>query len=273
MPDNDFEKLEQALVRAGQAVIYPPTPALALRVRAALDQAPASRRQWLPRRTFVTLAALVIAAGLLLAFPEAREALAQFLGLRTIRILPVTPTPTLTAPATSVPGAQGVPGPTPTVPTAPSPTRGGARVQCCSTTLGDVQARARFKILLPPSESPTRVYLQELPNFGDAQQMILVFGDPNSPRFSLYEATGFLYGKLVSGGTVIEEAQVRGQRALWLSGAPHALVYLDANGQSQFQSEQTVNANTLAWEMGAVTYRLETNVSKDEAIRFAESLQ
>lgn len=263
MPDNDFEKLEQALVRAGKAVTYPSTPALAIRVRAELERTPAPRVMGLWRRAFIVLAALVIALALLLVFPETRQALAQFLGLRTIRIFPITPTPTLTAPSTATPRAQGI----------ASPTQAGVRTQCCATTLADAQARVRFKVLLPPSESPSQVYLQELPNFGGAQQLILIFGDPRAPRVTLYEATGFLYGKMVSGGTVIEETQVKGQRALWLAGAPHILVYLDARGQPQFETEQTVNTNTLAWETDNVTYRLETRLSKEEAIRFAESLR
>jgi hypothetical protein len=177
----------------------------------------------------------------------------------------MTPTPTPTITVTPNPSMTPVPTPSPTL----TPI---LRAQCCETTLADARTRAKFKILLPPTESPTRMYLQNLPNFGNAQQVILVFGDPNTPRFTLYEATNFLYGKMVGGGTMIEELQVSGQRALWLSGAPHLLVYLDANGQPQFGSERSVSANTLAWEIGDVTYRLETNASKEEAIRFAESL-
>ncbi len=260
---NKFQKLDQLLVRAGKGIAYPATPALATRVRARLETESRRRIAWVPRRAFVLAIAIVIALVLLIAYPETREALAQLLGLRTIRIIPVTPTPTLLSPS---------------LPVLPSPTRGGVggelRAQCCETTLADAQAKSKFKILLPPSQTPARVYLQGIPNFGSgAQQIILVFGDPNSPQFTLYQATNFLYGKIVSGGTVISEAQVKGQRALWFTGAPHLLVYFDSNGRVQFESERVVNLNTLAWEMGDVTYRLETTQSKEAAIRFAESLQ
>jgi hypothetical protein len=265
-PTDEFEQLENALMRAGRSIAYPETPALAAGVRAELE-APRRHALGLPRWALAALATLLIAAALLVAFPAARDALAQLLGLRTVQIFYVTPTPT----ATPVPFATGTMTPLPTpfaTPTAKPFT------QCCETTLADAQARAKFKILLPPATAPSRVYLQDTTDFIPAtQQSILLFGDPSAPTFTLYEATNILYGKLVGGGTTIEETQVNGQRALWLSGAPHILVYLDANGHPQFETEQVINANTLAWEIGNVTYRLETRASEAEAIRFAESLR
>jgi hypothetical protein len=112
------------------------------------------------------------------------------------------------------------------------------------------------------------------------QQAVLIFGDPEQPRFVLYQATRMLYEKMIRGGdrgTAITETQVSGQRALWLTGAPHVLVTLDQNGQPVLDFERPVNANTLIWETGdrdtGVTYRLETPLSLEEAIEFAESLR
>lgn len=261
-PTNGSEKLERALVRVGKSIDYPATPALAARVLTELEVRP--RRVPARRWMLTALAAIVIAVALLVAFPAARDTLAQILSLRTIRIISITPTPTATVTPSGTIPSQSTPTVTPTA---------KPFAQCCETTLEDASAHARFRILLPPTELPTRVYSQNLPDFGDAQQVILVFGEPSAPRLTLYEATDFLYGKMVSGSTIIEETQVNGQRALWLSGAPHLLVYLDANGQPQFETERMVNANTLAWEADNVTFRLETSASKDEAIRFAESLR
>jgi hypothetical protein len=269
--ESEFARLEQALVRAGSLIAYPPTPALALHVREGLAVDLALHRmrglpRWsrLPRGAFAIAAALLVAIALLLAFPDARDALAQLLGLRTVRIILVTPTPT--PPATATGTVTPLPTVTGTTTTKPSS-------QCCETTLDQARALSRFKILLPPSELPSKVSVQQLPDFGNAQQVILVFGDPSAPRFTLYEATNFLYGKLVSGGTVIEETTVKGERALWLSGAPHLLVYLDANGKPEMDTQRPVDANTLAWESGDATFRLETKQSEQEAVRFAESLR
>ncbi len=263
---SEFQNLEELLARAGKSIAYPATPALATRVRAQLESQSRQRRAWVPRRAFALAVAIVLAITLLLAFPETREALAQLLGLRTIRIIPVTPTPTLTN-LFPTPLLGGEAGATPAQILT-------ARAQCCETTLAEAQEKSKFKILLPSSQTPSRVYLQMIPDFGSgAQQVILVFGDPNASQFVLYQATNFLYGKIVSGGTVISEAQVKGQRALWFTGAPHLLVYLDSNNRIRFESERVVNLNTLAWESGDVTYRLETTMSKEDAIRIAESLQ
>ncbi len=279
MAEREFEKLEEALVRAGKAMTYPPTPALSTRVHEQLAAQPVPRgRHWLSgwsrpaRLAFALAAAFVLAIGLLLAFPDARDALAQLLGLRTVRIFFVTPTPTPLLPSPTRRGAGGEV-PTPTATPAPG-------ALCCETTLADAQQRAGFKILLPPSETPSRIYFSEFAEIPGAQQVILLFGDPPAPRFTLFEAQSviygkaiFLYGKVVDQGTTLAETTVNGQRALWLSGAPHVLVRLDANGTPVPGVERTVNANTLAWEKDNVTYRLETTASEAEAVQFAESLR
>jgi len=153
--------------------------------------------------------------------------------------------------------------------------------QCCESTLAEAQQHADFKLLLPPDEQPTRVFFQDqVFGRGSApQQVVLIFGDPERPRFVLYQANRFLYGKVLprDGGTVITETQVNGQRALWLTGAPHILVTLDRAGEPQLDFERPVNANTLIWETGdldtGVTHRLETALSLAKAIEFAEALR
>jgi hypothetical protein len=155
----------------------------------------------------------------------------------------------------------GTPTPTPTI---------TSLSQCCETTLADARRRARFKILLPPSPAPSRVYFQEVQ---DGQQLILIFGDPNAPRFTLYESTLVMYQKGINPGTFLAETEVKGARAVWLSGAEHVVVLLDASGERRIDTERVVNANTLAWEIGDVTYRIETTLSRDQAVQLAESLQ
>jgi hypothetical protein len=285
---NEFQKLEQALIDAGRAIEYPPTPNLAARVRAELTgqlNADRPRRpdraRW--RLALIVALAVLAAIALLLIIPETREAIAQLLGLRTIRIIEATPTPAqhsevpVTATFVAATPSLTTPGPLPTPGVAPFK-------QCCPSTLEEARQKARFKILLPPAEEPSRVFFQDhiFGQGSEPQQVVLVFGDPDRPRFVLYEASRMLYGKLVpsdggEAGTVITETQVNNQRALWLTGAPHVLVTLNQNGQPSFDLERPVNANTLIWETDefdtGVTYRLETALSLDEAIAFAESLR
>ncbi len=293
-PETDFERLEEALVRAGKAVPYPATPPLARRVgeRLAAERSPRGlgelfRHRKAARVIFAVAAALALALALLLAFPDAREALAGLLGLRTVRIFVAPPTTTPStapiAPPQNTASPMGRPGQTPGTATTqrPIPTETPMPLGlCCETTLAEAQRQARFKLLLPPDETPSRVYFQELGQFGNAQQVVLVFGNPQAPRFTLYEAESIIYGKVlfalggvVEPGTIIAETAVKGHDARWLSGAPHVLVYLDPRGTPMPRTERTVNANTLVWEEGDVTFRLETSLSEEQAKSFAESLR
>jgi hypothetical protein len=285
---SEFQKLEEALIEAGHAIEYPRMPNLAARVRVQLTTDRPRRLDRARLRPALLVALAIIASlALLLLIPETREAIAQLLGLRTIRIIETTPTPPqqLETPATTtLPQQPKIPATATMAPASPVSTSTPAVApfkQCCPSTLKDAQQKARFKILLPSDEQPSQVFFQDQV-FGpgsEPQQLVLVFGDPDRPRFVLYQATHFLYGKMIpgDGGTVITETQVSGQRALWLTGAPHVLVTLDRQGNPVLGLERPVNANTLIWETGdpdtGVTYRLETSLSLAEAIEFAESLR
>src|SRR5438067_13437079 len=93
---------ERALVELGGEIAYPPTPALAIAVRARLATAPAQRRPFwwgsspARRLALVALAVLVLLAGTLALSPAAREAVADRLGLKGLRLfyVPALPTPT-----------------------------------------------------------------------------------------------------------------------------------------------------------------------------------
>ena len=269
MVNDDFTLLENALIETGRALEYPHTPNLAARVRADLQPDRPGRLQRLRWRPVLIVALAIVAViALLLIIPETREAIAQLLGLKTIRIIEATPTPT---------SSNATPAPTPTPGVVPFK-------QCCPATLAEAQKKAHFKILLPPDEQPSQVFFQDqfFGSGSDAQQLVLVFGNPQKPRFVLYEAQWWVYGKLVNSGgpehgTTISETLVNGQRALWLSGAPHILITLDQHGNPVLDTERPVNANTLIWEVRGptteTTYRLETSLSLEEAIRFAESLK
>jgi len=262
----DFQKLEEVLIETGRAIEYPSTPGLAARVRVALqaDRARQPARSIFRSRGFAIGLAVIAIVLTLLFIPQTRDVIAQILGLRTIRIIEATPTP-------------AAPAPTPTPGVVPFK-------QCCPSTLADAQRRAHFKILLPPDEAPSQVFFQDQ-IFGrgsDAQQLVLVFGDAAQPRFILYEAQGWLYEKIINAsgaqaGTLITETQVNGQRAVWLTGAPHILVTLDQAGNPIFDTERPINANTLIWEKHDTaidtTYRLETTLSLAEAVRFAAALR
>lgn len=279
---NEFEKLEYALVRAGRELNYPATPAIAARVRGDLrgsaTAVPTRRLSLSPRVLVGIAAAILLALILVFALPNARDAVAQFLGLRGLRIFYATPTPTasptLTPRQDTTPRATARPTATPTI---------VPFTLCCEMSLQDAQAQAHFHLILPPNETPREVYYQNVYNNGE--QVVMLFGESSQPRFTLYQAQQWVYGKLVDGmggkvvvpQTLIQETQVNGVRALWFSGAPHLLMQLDADGQPIYSTERTVDANTLVWETGAdvqgIIYRLETKLPLVEAEKFAESLK
>ncbi|MBI5567468.1 MAG: hypothetical protein HY870_21390 [Chloroflexi bacterium] len=267
----DFAKLENALIETGRSIEYPPTPKLAANVRRLLqaDRAARPARSIFRSRAIAIGLAVIVVVIALLLIPQTREVIAQILGLRTIRVIEVAPTPT---------AVSATPQPSPTPGVVPFK-------QCCPSTLAEARKLAQFKILLPANQAPSQVFFQDQ-IFGrgsPAQQLVLVFGDPQQPDFVLYQAFSWLYqkagvfGKGVGSGTVLTETQVNSQRALWFTGAPHLLVTLNERGEPIMGTERAVNANTLVWEVGtsdtATTYRLETTRSLEEAIRFAESLR
>ncbi|HET7087529.1 MAG TPA: hypothetical protein VFL17_02650 [Anaerolineae bacterium] len=142
------------------------------------------------------------------------------------------------------------------------------------TTLPDARAQARFTIRLPayrPSlgvGTPERVYFQDFDqDMGGAQQVILVY-----PDFVLYEAEGVVYGKSVHEATIVEEVEVGGRPALWLSGAAHLIQVYDASGRVDIDFTRLVEGNVLAWEDGNLTFRIETTRPLEDALRIAESI-
>jgi hypothetical protein len=71
---------------------------------------------------------------------------------------------------------------------------------------------------------------------------------------------------------VVEEVTVGGEPGYWFSGEPHFFTYIDADGQ--FREERTrLAGNTLIWQRGDLTLRLEGQLPKEEAVRIAESMR
>lgn len=69
----------------------------------------------------------------------------------------------------------------------------------------------------------------------------------------------------------VEWTTVGGTDALWLRG-PHSVVYLDRDGTRRTETSRLA-ANTLVWQRGQVTVRLEGAFTLDEARAIAESLR
>ena len=60
--------------------------------------------------------------------------------------------------------------------------------------------------------------------------------------------------------------------AYYLSGQPHQFFFFDPAGNLQPETLRLAG-NTLLWDQDGYTYRLEAQVSRDEAVRIASSFR
>jgi hypothetical protein len=286
-PEQPMKAFEEWLRVRGRRFIYPPTPTLSGRVAARLRGESLGQRR--PRIALFSGSALVsgrrgiLATALVLAIlvlglalavsPTARTALAEFFRLQRIEVSPIE-SPSTTPPSPSaLPGFENVAG---------------------GTTLAEARSKADFPVRLPTYPEglgrPDAVYFQDLLHLG--QQVILVYqakpglglkpGDGKDILPSVALEAGFtlfqfktqgIFQKQILPETLVEETEVGGAKALWFEGAAHYLQYRDAEGRVITEFQRLVEGNTLAWEMGEVTYRLEISLPKAEAIKIAESLR
>ena len=71
---------------------------------------------------------------------------------------------------------------------------------------------------------------------------------------------------------MVRSVTVGGEPGFFFSGEPHFFSYQDSTGQ--FREEQTrLAGNTLIWQRGELTLRLEGNLSAGQAVRIAESMR
>jgi hypothetical protein len=268
------EQLEAALAQLRPAVAYPPTPALAAQVQRRLATAGTqpSRGLSLFRAWYAVAALLLVTLLIAVAWPEAREAVAERLGLRGVRI-------------TRVPEL------------APSPPAGDPRPQL-GTPLDLEAARARvsFPVLVPTLDElgpPDEVYVNPAVPGGEVS---LVY----EPRPGLPEAAGTGLGLLISQApgygvspvyekgagpeTRLQSVRVRGQPGYWIDGAPHRFRYFGHDGMGEVVEqgpgvatlrvgEARLAANVLVWEEDGLTLRIESALPLDAALRIASSLR
>jgi hypothetical protein len=232
---------EQHIEYIAGGFVYPSTPPITI----------AGQR---PRRTLIRLspamrmaaAILILLAGLM-AIPPARAAILDFLHIGAIQIEITDNPPTSELPRT----LQDLEG---------------------AMTLAEAQEIMRFDLRLPPAYGePDYVYA----NQPAEQTAILVWvapGDPQQVILTLYEIglpqNAVMYNKNVK---VAQNAEVNGFPARWID-APHVLEIIDP-AYLNSKPPILVNANVLIWYDNRLTYRLETDLSIEEAVAIAESLE
>ena len=150
-------------------------------------------------------------------------------------------------------------------------------------TIEEAQGRVTFPIRLPsvPELGTPDVVAVGTPPPGG--QVSLVYG----PRPGVPEARQTGVGLLITQfrgefqpylekglprGSRVEQVNVAGARGYWIEGEPHILVFRDP-GNTVHESPSRLAGNTLLWERDGVTYRLESALDRDAAIRVAASMR
>lgn len=260
MNELDFETQLRSI--AG-GMDYPPTPDIAGSVSARLraPAPPGLMNRTLARSLVVTL---VLIASLML-IPPVRAAVIEFIEIGIVRIFRSDPAPAPEeVPSTMMP-MTATPGPTlPSLIPLLEELAG-------ETTLREAQGVVEYPILLPayPAElgEPDRVFVQD----AEGSMTILVWIDPQQPdkvMMSLHMIPEGSWAIEKVSPTVIQETEVNGQRAVWAMG-PYPIRLF--NGDLQFR--RMIDGQVLIWEEDGITYRLETELHLEEALRIAESLE
>lgn len=259
--------LEQMMSTLGNEFEYPPTPDLATSVGARLrreEQRPAPVSIWdritalRDRPAVAALLAVILLSLVIAAVPPTRSAVADWLGIRGVVIVEQTATP-------SAPLATGL--------------NLGAPV-----TLADARDRADYRVRmpdLPRYADPDEVYVSAYPEGG---QVAMVYRAGDSLPRAAETGVGLLFtqfrgdlnpnafGKGVGPDTTIERVTVGDSEGLWISGEAHVFYYTDDTGAS-LSEHIRLAGNTLLWQSGDLTLRIESALTKDEAIRIAESVR
>jgi hypothetical protein len=232
--------LEQRLVALGASLELPPAPDLGPAVLARL---PARRRRRRPaRRTLaVALAAMLLLAGGAMAVAPTRDAILRILGLRGVRIERVRQLPPL-PPSTGL--GLGL----------------GKRIP-----LSGARHAAAFAALLP-SGSPAAYLGHDVPG----GRISLLIG-----RVLIIEFRGtttpFIF-KVIGPGTTVKRVRVNGGPGVYLSGAPHEVLFQTQTGQVRTDRVRLAG-NVLLWQQGPLTIRIEGARTLRQARVLARSLR
>ena len=267
-----FEKQLQSL---SKGLDYPPTPNIAGSVLPRLQAKRLGQRgkgspRFISRRLAWFLTIILILFTSLMFIPPARAAIIEFIQIGVVRIFRAEPTPSVPPnqeiPSTLAP-VTATPGLTPT-PQALIPI---LERLAGEMTLEEAQKAVSYPIQLPayPADlgRPDRTFVQE----AEGKMTIMVWIDPQQPDqvlMSLHIIPSGSWAIDKFDPAQVQETTVNGQRAIWAVG-PYPLRI--RGGDLQFM--RLIQGHVLIWTEGELTYRLETDLSLEETIKIAESLQ
>jgi hypothetical protein len=239
---------ETLLAELASHIEWPePGPELDLAPRLAITRPITPRRRWVP----AAAASVILVALLLVVSPQAREAVADLLGVAGIEI---EFRPELEEPV------------------------GSDLDLGRAVSLQEAVESVGFPVSVPelPGE-PDGVYISdgEVNMVWEGGETLPAAGDTGvGLLYSQFQAEtgGDTSVKAVGPETTVLAVDVAGWRGWWIEGSPHVISTEDASGR---RVEQTLRlaGNVLMWETDDVTHRLETMLGRGEALRIAESMR
>ncbi len=265
---------ENRLREVAAGMDYPPTPNIVANVRQQLakEKRPAGVNLWYRHRLAWVVTAVLLAVALLLAVPQARATIFEFFQIGDIRIFPDEPT---AQPAYEEPAAIVTATPMKTAePPAESPF--SVANLYGETTLAEIQIELGEAFIRPDYPMgvglPDKVFLQDLG--GPVGIMAWLETDSTEKAWAILYILTLNQGAFGAKFQVesLQGTMVNGQPAYWVEGE-HLLSFYDEDGRVVSQGVRLVAGNTLIWTEDEVTYRLETVLSLEEAVRMAESMR
>jgi hypothetical protein len=234
-----MSELELALTNLGRELEYPATPDLSGAVRRRLSEG-RGPRGW-RRPLVIALAALLVGVGAVMAVPQARSEILDWLGIGSVTIRYVDELPK--AEKTQADLALGD-----------------------EISLAVAREQAQFGVRVPTIEGleDPAVYR------GDFGQLSYLYGSEDEPRLLITQlvARGALE-KLLGDQTDVELLSVTDGRGAWLEGGAHILFFPGVGPETQ-----RLAGNTLVIERDdGVTVRIEADISKEEALRIYRSMR
>jgi hypothetical protein len=255
-------ELEAMLSDLAGRIDWPATPQLNVviprRAAVVLPFRPRFQTRW----AMAAVAVLVILATLL-AYTPTRTAIADWLNLHiNIRRTTALPTPS----------------------PLPSGTLGSNLGLGTQATLDTAQSKVAWQVLVPGQlGTPDAVYLKLPPDGPTGGEVSLVYAP--RPAIAVASQTGVgvliteargsvneqFFDKAVGPDTTIEEVTVNGHRGWWISGEPHAFVFVDTHGDPQYETLRLAT-NTLVIDDGGTIVRIEGHMTKSQALQIAGTL-
>ena len=245
-----IDRLERDITLLSRAIAFPDAPSLAARVRSRIE---AERTPREPASSWQLALTAIAAAAVALAFvagvvSPARDAVADLFDRINI------------------------------FETAEVPKDLTREISGTQVSLEEAQARLGLPLLLPgdaATAEPDRVLIQD---FRSVKAAVLFFRHNDGTPYALFETNAPVgKGLPIAGKGVLSSSQARpvrdlGDEAYWLTGL-RIVQYYDPSGAVIRDSVRATEANTLLWSANGRVFRIEGNLSQEQALAVARSLR